>query len=128
MLAGIMRGMQLDSRALIALLLLEHGIHTRDQAVTHYQRISRAIIRSAGVQQRTVAQQDTVIQSLSEKILKQQAAVERQQTSLKRTLEVSGDAQQVFKRLQTEENHLQEMQQELHLVSRTGSGKAHQPT
>ncbi|KIJ41602.1 hypothetical protein M422DRAFT_255217 [Sphaerobolus stellatus SS14] len=120
---------QFDSRALIALLiLLEHGIHTRDQAATHYRRISRAIIRSAGVQQRTVAQQDTVIQSLSEKILKQQAAVERQQTGLKRTLEVSGNAQQVFKRLQTEEKHLQGMQQELHLVSRTGSGKAHQPT
>ncbi|KIJ27755.1 hypothetical protein M422DRAFT_271044 [Sphaerobolus stellatus SS14] len=99
MLAGIMRGMQFDSRALIALLiLLEHGIHTRDQAATHYRRISRAIIRSAGVQQRTVAQQDTVIQSLSEKILKQQAAVEHQQTSLKRTLEVSGDAQKKSKK------------------------------
>ncbi|KAF8582983.1 hypothetical protein K439DRAFT_1349952, partial [Ramaria rubella] len=37
MLAGIMRGMQYDSRAMCGLKVLhKHGIHTRDQHTTHF--------------------------------------------------------------------------------------------
>ncbi|KAF8582842.1 hypothetical protein K439DRAFT_1350218 [Ramaria rubella] len=48
MLAGIMRGMQYDSRAMTGLQLLStYGISSRDQQPTHFRRAARAIVRSS---------------------------------------------------------------------------------
>ncbi|KAF8587967.1 hypothetical protein K439DRAFT_1652094 [Ramaria rubella] len=55
MLAGIMRGMQYDSRAMSGLELLRtYGISSRDQQQTHFRRASRAIVRSTAVQKRAI--------------------------------------------------------------------------
>ncbi|KAF8576945.1 hypothetical protein K439DRAFT_1622492 [Ramaria rubella] len=60
MLAGIMRGMQYDSRAMIGVELLRtYGILSRDQQQTHFRRAIRAIVRSSAVQKRTVQAHNT---------------------------------------------------------------------
>ncbi|KAF8576068.1 hypothetical protein K439DRAFT_1541551, partial [Ramaria rubella] len=48
MLAGIMRGMQYDSRAMSGLeLLCTYGISSRDQQQNHFRHASRAIVRTS---------------------------------------------------------------------------------
>jgi hypothetical protein len=48
MLAGIMRGMHYDARAMQGLdVLQQYGIHSRDQHATHFRRAARAIGRSS---------------------------------------------------------------------------------
>ncbi|KAF8525595.1 hypothetical protein BU17DRAFT_41669, partial [Hysterangium stoloniferum] len=48
MLAGIMRGMQFDSRCMVSLnILCKYGINMRDQQATHFCRAARAIQRSS---------------------------------------------------------------------------------
>jgi hypothetical protein len=47
LVAGLMRGMEYDSRALAGIEVTEiHGIHLRDQLSTHFRRATRAIVRS----------------------------------------------------------------------------------
>ncbi|KAJ7065891.1 hypothetical protein B0H15DRAFT_807690 [Mycena belliarum] len=58
-LAGIMRGMQYDARAMAALSLYSsHGIYGRDQTSTHFRRLQRSVNRQVLVQRR-VAERDT---------------------------------------------------------------------
>ncbi|KAF8590817.1 hypothetical protein K439DRAFT_1657169 [Ramaria rubella] len=88
MLAGIMRGMQYDSRAMRGLEVLQkHGIHTRDQHATHFRRAARTVVRSTKVQKRIVDAHDVDIRSIYQQVLGLQADVQTQAIVLKRALD-----------------------------------------
>ncbi|KAF8572755.1 hypothetical protein K439DRAFT_1506051, partial [Ramaria rubella] len=88
MLAGIMRGMQYDSRAMRGLEVLQkHGIHIRDQHATHFRRAARTVVRSTKVQKRIVDAHDVDIRSIYQQVLGLQADVQTQAIVLKRALD-----------------------------------------
>ncbi|KIJ29381.1 hypothetical protein M422DRAFT_269218 [Sphaerobolus stellatus SS14] len=128
MLAGIMRGMQYDTCAMGALVvLLEYRIHTRDQAATHFRRVLRTVTRSANVQQRTVSSHDDIIRTLCNQVLEQERAIDREQIAANRALEAHTQMEPVLAQLQIEEIRLHELFEELRTAQEKGSGQVEIP-
>ncbi|KIJ35151.1 hypothetical protein M422DRAFT_262714 [Sphaerobolus stellatus SS14] len=123
MLAGIMRGMQYDARAMRALVvLLEYRIHTRDQAATHFRRLLRQLLEV-----RTVSSHDDIIWSLCNQVLEQERAVDRERIAANRALEAHTQMELVLVQLRIEEIRLHELFEELQTAQKKGSGQVDIP-
>ncbi|KAF8576151.1 hypothetical protein K439DRAFT_1623060 [Ramaria rubella] len=130
MLAGIMRGMQYDSRAMRGLEVLQkHGIHTRDQHATHFQRAARTVVRSTKVQKQIVDAHDVDIRSIYQQVLGLQADVQTQATVLKRALDsgIQIGIEQARKTLRTIDTKLQTQHVDLVKHQNHGSGAVPMP-
>ncbi|KAF8574339.1 hypothetical protein K439DRAFT_1420638 [Ramaria rubella] len=100
MLAGIMRGMQYDSRAMAGLEVLRaHGIYSRDQKPTHFRHATRTIVRSSLVQKRAINNIDTEVQKTYKKLIGLQDTVQTHATTLKHAIEMGLDVDQVSKKI-----------------------------
>ncbi|KAF8589390.1 hypothetical protein K439DRAFT_403058 [Ramaria rubella] len=100
MLAGIMRGMQYDSRAMSGIeLLCKHGIPSRDQPPTHFWRAVRAISRASAVQKRTIQAHDVELQTAYKQLTGLQTNVQTQTVSLKRAKETGKGIERAYKKL-----------------------------
>ncbi|KIJ26707.1 hypothetical protein M422DRAFT_272219 [Sphaerobolus stellatus SS14] len=121
MLAGIMHGMQYDTRAMRALVvLLEYRIHTRDQAATHFRLVLRTVTRS-------VSSHDDIIWSLCNQVLEQERAIDHERIAPNRALEAHTQMEPVLAQLQIEEIRLHELFEELRTAQKKGSGQVEIP-
>ncbi|KAF8516406.1 hypothetical protein BU17DRAFT_67419 [Hysterangium stoloniferum] len=128
MLAGIMRGMQFDSRCMASLnILCKYGINMRDQQATHFRRAARAIQRSRLVQKRTIESIDEDINILYNEVLSLQTHVETQASVLEYSTGKGKDHERPVKRLRQDSKRLTEMHNNLRKLISRGSGKIGTP-
>ncbi|KAF8576627.1 hypothetical protein K439DRAFT_1655220 [Ramaria rubella] len=127
-LAGVMRGMQYDSRAMCGLKVLhKHGIHTQDQHATHFRQAARIVVRTAAVQKRTVNGHDADILSSYQQILRLQADIQTQTTVLKRALDSGIGVEQARKKLRVIDTKLHTQHADLAKRRSNGSGAVLMP-
>ncbi|KAF8508096.1 hypothetical protein BU17DRAFT_100034 [Hysterangium stoloniferum] len=128
MLAGIMHGMQFDSRCMASLnILCKYGINMRDQQATHFCRAARAIQRSRLVQKRTIESIDEDINILYNEVLSLQTHVETQASVLESSTGKGKDHERPVKRLRQDSKQLTEMHNNLRKLIPRGSGKIGTP-
>ncbi|KAF8580569.1 hypothetical protein K439DRAFT_1519400, partial [Ramaria rubella] len=125
MLAGIMRGMQYDSRAMCRLKVLhKHGIHTWDQHATHFRRAAQIVVRTGEsfLQKRTINGHDADILSSYQQILGLQADIQTQTTVLKCALDSGIGVEQARKKLRVIDTKLHTQHADLAKHRSNGSG------
>jgi hypothetical protein len=146
MLAGIMRGMQYDSRAMAGLRLLEkHGIYSRDQQATHYRRAARAIVRSGesawlnrskvclisvctgAVQKRTIDAHDAEVHAAYKKLVSLQNAIQTRGKALKRAVDSGNDINQEARKLRKKDTQLEDLHTEFKQLQDRSSGMVPTP-
>ncbi|KAF8572718.1 hypothetical protein K439DRAFT_1625579 [Ramaria rubella] len=123
MLAGIMRGMQYDSRAMTGLQLLStYGISSRDQQPTHFQRAARAIVRSSAVQKHTVEAHDVELQTAYQQLVGLHHNVQTQSKTLKHAMETGKGVEKALKKLHKTDEQLQTVHAGLRELASQSSG------
>ncbi|GJJ09188.1 hypothetical protein Clacol_003410 [Clathrus columnatus] len=125
LLAGIMRGLQYNSCAIIFLdTFLKEGIYSCNCHFTHFQRASQAIRWKGMSQEKAVILKDSEITTNYKKILKLQDGVQSAAKLVKHSLEptMSHNIEPAKKRLFTAVDKLEKSSQQLDKIKTQGSG------
>ncbi|GJJ11595.1 hypothetical protein Clacol_005830 [Clathrus columnatus] len=123
MLAGIMRGLQFDSRALGNVdFWIEECIPPRDRLATHFHQSKRVIHLKTTIQQKNILAKDIEIQNLYEKAQELQCSIIFGAEVVKRTLDSSKNPEKAQKHLRKCDQQLQDINTRLKTLIPQGSG------